>query len=223
MAKLPSGTVTFLFTDIEGSTALWERDRDGDGGCGRAPLPPPACCHRGPWRRAVQDRRGRGARRPSPRPRTPSPPRSMRNGRCWRRRGRRSTGPLAVRMALHAAAAEPRDGDYLAPGLNRLARLLAAGHGGQMLLSLATPRSCPRRAAAGGEPARSGRASAARSGPPRAGLSAPAPRSARRLPAAPVAGHPAQQPARCSRRRFSVARSRWRASSISCGATTSGS
>jgi class 3 adenylate cyclase len=27
MADLPRGTVTFLFTDIEGSTALWERDR----------------------------------------------------------------------------------------------------------------------------------------------------------------------------------------------------
>ena len=27
MAELPRGTVTFLFTDIEGSTALWERDR----------------------------------------------------------------------------------------------------------------------------------------------------------------------------------------------------
>jgi hypothetical protein len=27
IAELPSGTVTFLFTDIEGSTALWERDR----------------------------------------------------------------------------------------------------------------------------------------------------------------------------------------------------
>jgi len=27
MADLPSGTVTFLFTDIEGSTALWERDQ----------------------------------------------------------------------------------------------------------------------------------------------------------------------------------------------------
>jgi class 3 adenylate cyclase len=26
MAGLPSGTVTFLFTDIEGSTALWKRD-----------------------------------------------------------------------------------------------------------------------------------------------------------------------------------------------------
>ena len=27
MADLPSGTATFLFTDIEGSTALWERGR----------------------------------------------------------------------------------------------------------------------------------------------------------------------------------------------------
>jgi class 3 adenylate cyclase len=27
MPDLPSGTVTFLFTDIEGSTALWKRDR----------------------------------------------------------------------------------------------------------------------------------------------------------------------------------------------------
>ena len=47
-------------------------------------------------------------------------------------------GPVRVRMALHTAAATPQDGDYLAPGLNRLARLLAAGHGGQVLLSLAT-------------------------------------------------------------------------------------
>ncbi|HZG69571.1 MAG TPA: adenylate/guanylate cyclase domain-containing protein, partial [Herpetosiphonaceae bacterium] len=27
MPELPTGTVTFLFTDIEGSTALWEQDR----------------------------------------------------------------------------------------------------------------------------------------------------------------------------------------------------
>jgi class 3 adenylate cyclase len=30
MPDLPSGTVTFLFTDIEGSTALWEQDRQDD-------------------------------------------------------------------------------------------------------------------------------------------------------------------------------------------------
>jgi predicted ATPase/class 3 adenylate cyclase len=45
---------------------------------------------------------------------------------------------LRVRMALHTGAAEVRDGDYFGPTLNRVARLLAAGHGGQVLLSLAT-------------------------------------------------------------------------------------
>jgi class 3 adenylate cyclase len=41
-------------------------------------------------------------------------------------------------MALHTGAAELRDHDYFGPPLNRVARLLAAGHGGQVLLSLAT-------------------------------------------------------------------------------------
>src|SRR5947208_2816919 len=48
------------------------------------------------------------------------------------------TGPLRVRMALHTGVAEVTDGDYLGPPLNRVARLLAAGHGGQILLSQAT-------------------------------------------------------------------------------------
>ena len=43
--------------------------------------------------------------------------------------------PLRVRMALHTGAAQTRDGDYFGPPLNRVARLLAAGSGGQMLLS----------------------------------------------------------------------------------------
>lgn len=46
-------------------------------------------------------------------------------------------GPLAVRMAVHAGEATPHGGDYVAPCLNRLARLMAAGHGGQILLSQA--------------------------------------------------------------------------------------
>ena len=45
---------------------------------------------------------------------------------------------LRVRMALHAGDAEPdARGDYLAAPLNRLARLLAVGHGGQVLLTQA--------------------------------------------------------------------------------------
>jgi class 3 adenylate cyclase len=41
-------------------------------------------------------------------------------------------------MALHTGAAEERGGDYLGPPLNRIARLLDAGHGGQILLSQTT-------------------------------------------------------------------------------------
>src|SRR3712207_1832153 len=45
---------------------------------------------------------------------------------------------VRVRMALHTGEAEERDGDYFGPALNRVARLLSAGHGGQTLLSQAT-------------------------------------------------------------------------------------
>jgi predicted ATPase len=45
---------------------------------------------------------------------------------------------LKVRMALHTGTAEEQDGDYVGPPLNRVARLLSAAHGGQVLLSLAT-------------------------------------------------------------------------------------
>ncbi|MDP9354838.1 MAG: hypothetical protein M3R02_06070, partial [Chloroflexota bacterium] len=38
-------------------------------------------------------------------------------------------------MALHAGSVLARDGDYQGPPLNRVSRLLSAGHGGQVLLS----------------------------------------------------------------------------------------
>jgi hypothetical protein len=47
-------------------------------------------------------------------------------------------GALAVRMALHTGAAQERGGDYFGPPLNRVARLMSAAHGGQVLLSLPT-------------------------------------------------------------------------------------
>lgn len=46
-----------------------------------------------------------------------------------------STGPLRVRMGVHAGDTESRDGDYFGPAMNRAARVMAAGHGGQVLLS----------------------------------------------------------------------------------------
>ncbi|MCE0521388.1 MAG: tetratricopeptide repeat protein [Methylacidiphilales bacterium] len=48
------------------------------------------------------------------------------------------TGPLRVRMALHYGEAELRDGDYFGQTLNRVARVLATGHGGQTLLTFVT-------------------------------------------------------------------------------------
>src|SRR5262245_62768669 len=42
---------------------------------------------------------------------------------------------LHVRMALHSGVVEVRNGDYFGLQLSRIARLLAAGHGGQILLS----------------------------------------------------------------------------------------
>ena len=47
-------------------------------------------------------------------------------------------GSLRVRMALHTGAADERSGDYFGPPVNRVARLLSSGHGGQVLLSSAT-------------------------------------------------------------------------------------
>jgi predicted ATPase len=47
------------------------------------------------------------------------------------------SSPLLIRMALHSGVVEARGGDYLGLPLSRVARLLAAGHGGQILLSLA--------------------------------------------------------------------------------------
>ncbi len=46
--------------------------------------------------------------------------------------------PVRVRMALHSGACVERDGNYVGPAVNRAARLLAAGHGGQVLVTGAT-------------------------------------------------------------------------------------
>ncbi len=46
-----------------------------------------------------------------------------------------ATGPLRVRMGIHRGHTEARHGDFFGPAMNRAARIMAAGHGGQVLIS----------------------------------------------------------------------------------------
>ncbi len=136
MPGLPSGTVTFLFTDIEGSTGLWERSpalmgpalarhdlilRDaigrhgghvfktvGDAFCAAFHTAEAALLAARAAQIAVGDE--------------PWPEQTV----------------IKVRMALHTGAAELRDDDYFGQSLNRVARIMSAGHGGQILVSSVT-------------------------------------------------------------------------------------
>jgi predicted ATPase/class 3 adenylate cyclase/DNA-binding CsgD family transcriptional regulator len=129
----PSGTVTLLFTDVEGGVRLWEADREAMaeasarhdrivseqivvagglvfktvGEAFRAVFADPSAA----LASAVAIQRAVGA--------GPWPPGS----------------PIRVRVALHSGACMERDSDYFGPVVNRAARLLAAGHGGQILMS----------------------------------------------------------------------------------------
>jgi predicted ATPase len=53
------------------------------------------------------------------------------------------TGPLRVRMGIHVGAAQHREGDYFGRTLNRCARLMAVGHGGQILVSAVARADLP--------------------------------------------------------------------------------
>lgn len=48
-----------------------------------------------------------------------------------------ATGPLRARMAIHVGDTESRDDDYFGPTMNRASRIMGAGHGGQVLVSKA--------------------------------------------------------------------------------------
>jgi predicted ATPase/class 3 adenylate cyclase len=133
MVALPSGTVTLLFTDIEGSTRLWESQPEamqaalvrhdllvrsaveaaggyvfktvGDAFCVAFPT-------------AISALDGAvGAQHALA-------------GERWPERT-----AIKARMALHSGVCSERDGDYFGPTVNRVARLEAIAHGGQLLLS----------------------------------------------------------------------------------------
>jgi predicted ATPase/class 3 adenylate cyclase len=123
----PSGVVTFLFTDIEGSTRRWETDAEAM----RAAL----LAHDEVLRTAIEkhdgflfSHTGDGVVAAF------ASPRSAVDAAIAAQREL----DLPVRMGIATGEAELRDGDYFGTVLNRAARVMAAGHGGQILIADST-------------------------------------------------------------------------------------
>ncbi len=132
-ARVESPLSTFLLTDIEGSTRLWEEHAASMGAAlGQ---------HDTLLRQAIEDNGGTvikttgdGMLAVFADP-VPAVDAAVAGQRALRDATWGETGQLRVRMALHAGSAETRDGDYFGPALNRVARILAIGHGGQVICS----------------------------------------------------------------------------------------
>ncbi len=134
MPDLPNNPITFLFTDIEGSTKLWEQHPEA--------MQHALACHDAILRQAIEAHSGHifktigdafcaaFTEAPDALAAAIAAQRAL-HAESWT-----GTGPLRVRMVLHSGKAETRDNDYFGSTINRVARLLAAGHGGQVLLSL---------------------------------------------------------------------------------------
>jgi predicted ATPase/class 3 adenylate cyclase len=131
MSDLPRGTVTFLFTDIEGSTRLWED--------GRSTMSEALERHDNILQQAISDSGGvifstGGDGLAAAFERAPDALRAALDAQA-RLQSQTWDPPLSVRMAIHTGDVESRAGDYFGPPLNRCARLMPSAHGGQVLCS----------------------------------------------------------------------------------------
>src|SRR3712207_3212202 len=138
MADLPTGTVTFLFTDIEGSTRLWQ-DHPAAARVALARhdalVEQIVAEHDG----VVVRPRGEGDSRFAVFARaTDAVAAAAALQQALHAEPWPTPTPLRVRMALHTGEADLRDGDYYGSAVNRCARLRALASGGQVLLSQAT-------------------------------------------------------------------------------------
>jgi predicted ATPase/class 3 adenylate cyclase len=130
---LPTGSVTLLFTDIEGSTRLWEEHPENMKIALRR--------HDELMRRSIEEHGGHVVKtvgdafhavfaNVTEATKAATDAQRALSSEKWP-----TPVPLRVRMAVHTGQCEKRDGDYYGPAVNRVGRLTAIAHGGQILVS----------------------------------------------------------------------------------------
>jgi predicted ATPase/class 3 adenylate cyclase len=142
-----SSVATFLFTDIEGSTRLWEQEPER--------MRPAMARHDALARAAVEGHGGEVVKKTGDGLHaTFKDPLDALEAAVDIQRSlaelERATGlALRARCGVHAGAFERRDDDYYGTAVNRAARIMAAGHGGQVLVSWAVVEAVGSRLGAG--------------------------------------------------------------------------
>jgi len=135
-SQLPSGTVSFLFTDIEGSTQWWEQHPDWMQHAfvrQETTLRNAAAVHHGYVYKMIGD-----AFQIAFNTALDALEAAIQAQRELQAEPWGEHGPLRIRMALHTGVTDERENDYVGPILNRLGRLLSVSQGGQILLTQAT-------------------------------------------------------------------------------------
>lgn len=138
-AAMPaSGVVTFVFTAIEGAARRWERQpQEMNAALGRyeAIMREAVAAHGGFVFQTISDALCIAFADAGDAMAAAIAAQAVLSAEKWDE----ALGEIKVEMALHSGEAEQREQGYFAPHtLNRLSRILAAGHGGQILLSAAT-------------------------------------------------------------------------------------
>ena len=135
----PALQVTLLFTDIEGSTALWERDETA--------MSQALALHDALARNSVESHGGSVVKKTGDGihavfdDASAALAATLDLQRALHDSAINGSAPLRVRCGLHRGVVEHRDGDYFGSTVNRAARIMSAAHGGQILLSQAVADS----------------------------------------------------------------------------------
>lgn len=136
-ASVAQGLLTFVFTDIVGSTRLWERAPDAarQAVARHYELIESAVrAHRGAIFKTAGDACCCVFADASDAVRASVSIQRAFAAESWPR----EAGTLQIRVGIHTGDAIAQDGDYFGPTLNRVARLMAAAHGGQIVVSSST-------------------------------------------------------------------------------------